>query len=53
MDMRPIYSKKGNKYRNLAFQVEGVAKIETMKYGNVSRGTQAPRKTVLARPSNN
>jgi arginase family enzyme len=30
----------GNKYRNLALQVEGVSKIETIKYAHESRETQ-------------
>jgi hypothetical protein len=30
----------GNKYMNLAFQVGGISKIETIKYANESRGTQ-------------
>jgi hypothetical protein len=30
----------GNKYRNLALQVWGVSKIETIKYAHESRGTQ-------------
>jgi hypothetical protein len=34
----------GNKYRNLALQIGGVSKIETIKYAHVSRGTQ-PRES--------
>jgi hypothetical protein len=30
----------GNKYRNLALQVGGVSKIETINYAHESRGTQ-------------
>jgi hypothetical protein len=30
----------GNKYRNLALQVGGGSKIETIKYAHESRGTQ-------------
>jgi hypothetical protein len=42
----------GNKYRNLAIQVGGVSKFETIKYGHESNGTNQ-RKTALARPGNN
>jgi hypothetical protein len=31
----------GNKYRNLAFQIGGVSKIETIKYTYKYRGTQS------------
>jgi hypothetical protein len=31
---------EGNKCRNLELQVEGVSKIETIKYAHESRGTQ-------------
>jgi hypothetical protein len=30
----------GNKYRNLALQLGGVSKIETISYAHESRGTQ-------------
>jgi hypothetical protein len=32
---------RANKYRNLALQVAGVSKIDTMKYYHESYGTQA------------
>jgi hypothetical protein len=34
------YIEEINKYRNLALQVGGVSKIETIKYAHESRGTQ-------------
>jgi hypothetical protein len=48
----------GNKYRNLALQVGGVSKIETINYAYESHGTQicerlrwrCPAKTVKYRP---
>jgi hypothetical protein len=46
------WGKGGNKYRNLAFQVRGVSKVETMKYAHESRGTHL-RKAALAMLSKN
>jgi hypothetical protein len=37
-----------NKYRNLALQVGGVSKIETIIYAHESRGTSDLRKASLA-----
>jgi hypothetical protein len=42
----------GNKYRNLALQVGGDSKIETINYAHESRGTNL-RKAALAMPSKN
>jgi hypothetical protein len=33
----------GNKYRNLALQVGGVSKTETVKHAHESRGTQTEK----------
>jgi hypothetical protein len=43
----------GYKYGDLALQVGGVSKIERVKYCHESRRDSDPRKTALARPSNN
>jgi hypothetical protein len=43
----------GNKYRNLALQVGGVSKIDTIKYVHESRGTRNRETLCRARPRNN
>jgi hypothetical protein len=42
----------GNKYWNLALQVGGVSKIETIKYAHEFRGTHL-RKAALTMPGKN
>jgi hypothetical protein len=43
----------GNKYRNLALQVRGVSKIETIKHAHESSGTQILERLALEMPGKN